>query len=66
MVYLLREVAEAEAFFGNNQLAQSRLDLAQAISNAVNEYLWSTSENDHYVIHPPFIIAFALLMVQLR
>jgi hypothetical protein len=49
MVYLLGEVAEAEMFFGQTALAQSRVKLAQSINASINQFLWSKTENDHYI-----------------
>jgi hypothetical protein len=48
LVYLLREIAEAETFFGNSALAATRIALASAVSIKINQLLWST-ENDHYI-----------------
>jgi hypothetical protein len=49
MVYLLNELAEAEEFFGLSSEATSHLELAESFANAINKYLWSNTENDHYV-----------------
>ncbi len=43
---LLRDVAEAEQFLGQQELAQQRRVLADAISAGMNEHLWAS---DHYV-----------------
>ncbi len=45
-VGLLREVAEAEEFLGQHELAQQRRVLADDISAGINEHLWAY---DHYV-----------------
>lgn len=49
MVYLLREVAEAEEFFGNSKISQGYITLAQTISDKINSLLWNSIDNDHYV-----------------
>eukprot|EP01116_Phalansterium_solitarium_P023895 TRINITY_DN8585_c0_g1_i2.p1 TRINITY_DN8585_c0_g1~~TRINITY_DN8585_c0_g1_i2.p1 ORF type:complete len:774 (+),score=222.62 TRINITY_DN8585_c0_g1_i2:59-2380(+) len=48
MVYVLREVANAEEFFGRHSDALAHRSQAEAISNAINKYLWSP-DDDHYV-----------------
>ncbi|MBA2678022.1 MAG: hypothetical protein H0U76_06470 [Ktedonobacteraceae bacterium] len=45
-VGLLREVADAEQFLGQNELAQQRRTLADEISAGMNERLWM---GDHYI-----------------
>ena len=45
-VGLLRDVAGAEQFLGQQELAQQRREMADAISAGMNEHLWA---RDHYV-----------------